>query len=514
MPTVEKLAEAVKTSEVRYRRLFETAKDGILILDAVDGKILDANPFMTELTGFARDEFVGQELWKIGLFEDEGASLEMFLELQRTEFVRYDHLPLRAKDGHRVDVEFVSNVYQVENRVVAQCNIRDIRERLRLEKQALEHTQELADLHRRKDEFMAMLSHELRGPLSPIANAVHVLNLDKGENPVQREAKAIIDRQVTRLTRLVDDLLEVARITTGSVQLTLEKIAVAGIVEHAVETVQALMRRRRHVFNVDLPPEPVWLIADAGRMEQVLVNLLTNAAKYTEEAGLITLTVRQEGDECVIRVRDSGVGIASELLPRIFDLFTQGGRSLSRSEGGLGVGLAIVHRLVELHRGTVQVGSADGGGSEFVVRLPVASSRIALKPAGAAAPGSTDHPLRILMVDDVTDSAVSLLLLLSGWGHEVRMADDGASAVREAIELRPHVIFLDIGMPGFDGYEVAKWVRLQPNLRDVVLVAVTGYGQESDRKRSREAGFDHHLVKPAQPADMRRILDSVLEPAV
>jgi PAS domain S-box-containing protein len=336
--TERKRAEvAVQTSEVRYRRLFETAKDGILILDADTGRILDANPFMTQMLGYQLSDFLGKELWEIGLFSDKSENEGAFRELQQHGYVRYDHLPLEAKGGQRVEVEFVSNAYHVDHRHVAQCNIRDISERSRLERQTKEQAEELSDLHRRKDEFLAMLSHELRNPLAPISNAVQLLRLQqRGENLFQQQARTIIERQVGVLKRLVDDLLEVSRITTGRVQLRRERVTVSGIVDGAVETVRPLIDQRRHELTVSVPPEPIWLDADAARLEQVVVNLLTNAAKYTEEGGHVWLTVQQQDDRCVLRVRDTGVGIVPELLPRIFDLFTQAERSLDRSQGGVG----------------------------------------------------------------------------------------------------------------------------------------------------------------------------------
>ena len=341
--TERKQAEvAVQTSEVRYRRLFETAKDGILILDANTLKIIDANPFMTELLGYSHDEFLGKELWEIGLFGDKSGESSRLPRTARERLYPLRPLAARNQDtGKRVEVEFVSNVYQVDHRPVAQCNIRDISERSRLERQMKEQAAALADLHRRKDEFLAMLSPTNSATLLPPSlNAVHLLRLQKSENPIQQQARAIIERQVGQLTHLVDDLLEVSRITTGRVQLRQERVAVSGIVERAVETVRPLIDQRKHELTVSLPPQPIWLYADAARLEQVVVNLLTNAAKYTDEGGHIWLTVQQEGDECVLRVRDTGVGIAPELLPHIFDLFTQAERSLDRSQGGLGIGLA------------------------------------------------------------------------------------------------------------------------------------------------------------------------------
>ncbi len=374
--------------------------------------------------------------------------------------------------------------------------------------------EELSDLHHRKDEFLAMLSHELRNPLAPILSAVHLLGLQKNENELHQQARTVIERQVTQLTRLVDDLMEVSRITTGRVQLRHDRVVVSGIVDRAVETAHPLMDQRRHELKVSLPPQPIWLNADASRLEQVVVNLLTNAAKYTDEGGHIWLTVGQEGDECVLRLRDTGVGIAPELLPRIFDLFTQAERSLDRSQGGLGIGLALVQRLVEMHQGSVEVHSTLGQGSEFVVRLPVAP---ALAPQPPSNPTETAEPtgptLRVLVVDDNVDAAQTLAMLLETLGHDVRTAYTGPTALEAALDYRPSVVLLDIGLPGLNGYEVAKRIRQQPVLHNIVLVAMTGYGQETDRQRSQEAGFDHHLVKPANFGMVQQILATVVEKA-
>ena len=506
-------ASAVRTSEVRYRRLFETAKDGILILDADTGTIVDANPYMTELLGYSHTEFMGQELWQIGLFGDKTRNEAAVRQLQEHGYVRYDHLPLESRTGKRVDVEFVSNVYRVDHRHVAQCNIRDIGERTRLERQTQEQAAELSDLHRRKDEFLAMLSHELRSPLAPIMNAVQLLGLQQAtETPVQRQARTIIARQAERLKYLVDDLLEVSRITTGRVRLRRETVAVSDIVAGAVETARPLIDQHKHELTVSQPLEPMALHADAARLEQVLVNLLTNAAKYTERGGHIWLTVQREGDACVLRVRDTGVGIAPELLPRIFDLFTQAERLLDRSQGGLGIGLSLVQRLTELHGGTVDAFSTPGEGSEFVVRLPALPMSALMAPSLDSNSGRpTAGRVRVLVVDDDVDTADSLALLVKSAGHDVRTVHDGPTALDVALDYLPHAVLLDIGLPGLHGYDVAKRLRQQAGLQNVMLVAVTGYGREADRLRSHEQGFDHHLVKPPDFGQVRDILASVAE---
>src|SRR5580658_4641563 len=302
---------ATKNSEVRYRRLFQMAKDGILILDAETGKVIDANPFMTTLLGYAHAEFLGKELWEIGLFRDINESRAAYRELQEKGYVRYEHLPLESRGGQKVEVEFVSNVYTENNHQVVQCNVRDITERSRLQRLTEEQAAALTDLDRRKDEFLAMLSHELRNPLAPILNAALLLRLHSNrerlqgnENPVLQQSAAIIERQVGQLSRIVDELLEVSRITTGRIQLHQEQIAMGVVVENAVATVRSLIDQRKHQLTVSLPAQAIWVHADAGRLEQVVVNLLTNAAKYTDQGGHVWLTVQQDGEEAVLRVRD------------------------------------------------------------------------------------------------------------------------------------------------------------------------------------------------------------------
>ena len=510
---------AMKDSEVRYRRLFQTAKDGILILDADTGKVIDANPFMTTLLGYSHDEFLGKELWEIGLFRDINENRAAYRELQEKGYVRYEHLPLESRSGQKVEVEFVSNVYAENKHQVVQCNVRDITERSRLQRLTEEQAAALADLDHRKDEFLAMLSHELRNPLAPILNAALLLRLHSNrnrllgiENPVIHQSATIIERQVGQLVRIVDELLEVSRITTGRIQLHQERIALSVVVENAMATVRSLIDQRKHELTVSLPTQATWVHADAARLEQVVVNLLTNAAKYTDPGGHIWLTLQQEGEEAVLRVRDSGVGIAPEVLPRIFDLFTQAERSLDRSQGGLGIGLALVQRLVEMHGGTVAASSVLGKGSEFVVRLPVVSppeQQPSLPPTDKAKP--TGPSLRVLVVDDNVDTVTTLSMLVQESGHEVRTAFDGTSVLEAALDYRPNVVLLDIGLPGLNGFEVAKRLRQQPTLKNIVLVAMTGYGQESDRKRSQEAGFDHHLVKPGDFGKVLQILATVSE---
>ena len=366
----------------------------------------------------------------------------------------------------------------------------------------------LLDADRRKNEFLAMLAHELRSPLAPIANAAHLLCLDEADDAARQQAAAIVERQTGRLARLIEDLLDVSRITSGKIPLHLAHVSIGDVVQGAIEIVRPWIDTHHHVLTVSVPTEPVWVAADALRLEQVVQNLLTNAVKYTDDGGCVEISVQHEGSEAVLRVTDTGLGIAPDLLPRVFDLFTQAEGSLDRARGGLGIGLALVQRLVTMHNGTIGVRSVVGQGTEFTVRLPTVSAAQPESPREAAQPARSPS-LRVLVVDDDIDSARSLAMLLEACGHLVSVAHDGRSALRIAGESHPQAVFLDIGLPDLDGYEVAKRMRRLAGLDDAELVALTGYGHPGDLRRSREAGFDRHLVKPGDFSQMKQILQEV-----
>ncbi|HWP20600.1 MAG TPA: response regulator [Burkholderiaceae bacterium] len=371
----------------------------------------------------------------------------------------------------------------------------------------------LQESNRRKDEFLAMLSHELRNPLAPIRNALEVVR--RVAPPDQRIAWAgeVMDRQVKHLTRLVEELLDVARINQGKIVLNKERLELASVVQQAIETARPLIDARRHTLEVQLPARPVWLQGDMARLTQIIANLLNNAAKYTEEGGRIELSASACDGQAEIRVRDNGIGIEPALMPRIFELFEQGERSLDRSQGGLGVGLTLVQRLVEMHQGRVEAWSAGrGAGAEFRVFLPCLNA-VQEAEGEAEAPGLTAGRagLRVLIVDDNLDAAESVAVMLSLDGHEVKTVGDGPQAVACAPVFLPEVVLLDIGLPGLDGYEVARLLRAMPELRSCLLVALTGYGQAEDRELARAAGFDAHLVKPASPQEISRLIDEHAE---
>lgn len=370
----------------------------------------------------------------------------------------------------------------------------------------------LRETDRLKDEFLAMLAHELRNPLAPILNTIELLRVKGSTDSETQWATDVANRHIQQLTRLVDDLLDVARINQGKINLRLEPLDLETVVARAVETSRPILARQNHQFDVVLPAEPVRVNADAVRLAQVLWNLLNNSAKYTPEGGRVRLSVTTEGDQAVIRVADNGVGIAPEMLPKVFNLFAQVDRTLDRSDGGLGIGLTLVRRLTEMHGGTVHVVSAGlGKGSEFIVRIPLLkrrSTRDTPEPAKRGA--ATAAGQRILVVDDNRDAATSLAMLLRLLGHDVRTAFDGPTALQVVADLKPRIILLDIGLPGWNGYEVTRRIRALPDLEQPLIIALTGYGSDEDRRRSRDAGFDDHLIKPVELTALHQLFDKLL----
>jgi PAS domain S-box-containing protein len=368
----------------------------------------------------------------------------------------------------------------------------------------------LREADRRKDEFLAMLAHELRNPLAPIRNAVQLMRRLGPSEPEIQWTREVIDRQVEHLVRLVDDLLDVSRITQGKITLKKEKVDLITIIGRALETSRPLIDSCKHRLTVSLPEQPLRLEGDTTRLTQVVSNLLNNAAKFTPEGGQIWLIAEAQNGQVVLRVRDTGIGIAEDLLPQVFDLFRQADRSLDRSQGGLGIGLTLVRSLLEMHGGTVEAYSdGPGRGSEFVVRLPSFA-----EPGQAAAASAVESDMRnsaccrVLVVDDNVDSAESIALLLELNGHDVRLAHDGPAALEIAHSFHPQVVVLDIGLPGMDGYEVARRLRGAAQMQNIILIALTGYGQSEDRQQSLAAGFNHHLVKPVDPEMLQTLISS------
>ena len=401
---------------------------------------------------------------------------------------------------------------------VLRRTVDDAIERVAIRKELEEQRRELETLYaeardsdRRKDEFLAMLAHELRNPLAPILNAVHVVKLSPGDAPTLWRMTGMAEQQVRHLCRLVDDLLDVSRITRGKIQLRTELIDLASIVTVAADNARPMIERRRQELTLKLPAGPVRLDADPTRIEQVLVNLLSNASKYTDPGGAIVLTVVREGDEVSVSVLDNGIGIAPEMLPQVFDLFTQADHSLDRSQGGLGIGLTLVRNLVQLHGGRVEARSGGlGRGSEFIARFPSAPDDLVGKlDAIEGGPRPRGELLRVLIVDDNVHAAESLAIVVKLWDHDAKVAYDGPEAIRTAEAYLPQVVLLDIGLPGMDGYSVAQALRSRPEFAGVLLVAMTGYGRDDDFRRSRSVGIDHHLVKPIDFDQLQALLDAI-----
>ncbi len=471
-------------------------------------RFLRLNPALAAINGLPIEAHLGRPLSEVL----PSISTELTAAFQRVLDTRVSMVNLEVTgETPRLPGQqryWLCNLYPVKTQdgtmLGAGAVVTDIDDRKRME-------EALKDADRRKDQFLAMLAHELRNPLAPISNAVQIMRLEGPSGPNFEWSIEVIEDQIKHMTRMVDDLLDVSRITRGTVDLQKEPIELAQVVELAVEASRPAIEDYQHALTVTLPNERTVLEVDPPRLAQVLSNLLNNAAKYTPEGGKITLIAERSGPEVVVRVHDNGIGIPAELLPRVFDLFVQADQTLSRSRGGLGIGLTLVRSLVELHGGSVAAHSdGPGQGSEFVIRLPVAAAALVIAHDARQVDNEVDIPYprrRILVVDDNLKNASSLDVLLSALGQEVHTAHDGQTALKLARQLQPDIVLLDIGLPVMDGYEVARRCRIEPGLERVTLVAMTGYGKEEDRQRSQQAGFDAHLVKPVNVEDLRVLLN-------
>jgi PAS domain S-box-containing protein len=547
----EELARARLAAEVekqRYKDLFDFAPDGYVVTDP-DGTIREANAAAAQLFGVEEQYLVAKPLV---LFVSPQEKDVFYAELKRLErdgqpqqwtmslwprkhgenlplYASVSVLPVRGLGGKLAAVRWllrdVTERRQSEERI--QRLNEELERRVQERTQQLEAAnqekdellrreqaarQELNEADHRKDEFLAMLGHELRNPLAPILTALQILR-ERPTDPLTIDwSHNLIQRQVRQMTRMVDDLLDVSRIACGKIELRMEWVDLATVISRAIDTTRSQIEGRGHQFTVSGPVERIWVRADPTRLEQVLCNLLNNAAKYTEVGGQIWLETIREDQEAVIRVRDTGVGMTPEVLTRVFDLFVQADRSLNRSQGGLGIGLTLVRTLVQMHGGTATAHSdGPGQGSEFTVRLPGARGAPEKEPEAAAAKPN-GRPAQVLVVDDHADAARSLAVLLRLWGHNVLLARDGPAALAAAAEHQPDIVLLDIGLPGMDGYQVAQQLRKAPGMEKALLIAMTGYGQEQDRRLAREAGFDHHLVKPVDLEALQSLLASASTP--
>jgi PAS domain S-box-containing protein len=491
----------------RARRLYETilsnTPDLIYVFD-LRHRFTYANPALLQMWGRSRDEAIGKSLSELGYPDWHAAKHDAEIDrvIATKQQVRGE-VPFTGTNGRRIYEYIFVPVLGADGTVEAVAGTtRDVTERKQSEEHLRKLAGDLAEADRRKNEFLAMLAHELRNPLAAIRTAADIL----GFGGSTADVTAILQRQTGHVVRLVNDLLDVSRIMQGKVELRRETVELAEIVNRAVEIARPLIDGQQHQFVRSLPSEPIWLDADPVRLAQAISNLLANAAKYTELRGTIRLSAETSGEEAVIRVQDNGIGIDAATLPRIFDLFAQAERSIDRSQGGLGLGLTVAKSLIETHGGSISARSeGPGKGSEFAIRMPVVrtpQAPLPVQPRPVAAAGR-----RILIVDDNADAALMLKMLFSKMGkHEIRVAHDGFAALEAVKDFRPELVLLDIGLPGLDGFAVAARLREQPETADVVLAAVTGYGTTEDRQRSREAGFDEHLVKPISFDSIRALL--------
>jgi PAS domain S-box-containing protein len=482
--------------------IIESSEDAI-ITKSLDGIIESWNAAAERLFGYTAEQAVGRPVSMLIPAERRDEEAQILARIRAGKRVEpYETVRLRH-DGRSIPISLtVSPIKDEAGRIIGASKIaRDITELKKVEGA-------LREADRRKDEFLATLAHELRNPLAPLKNSLELIKRARGNADRIDQARSTMERQIAQMVRLIDDLLDVSRITRDKLELKTQRVELASIAHDATEAYRPDYQRAGHELYVALPAEPIYLRADPVRLAQVFGNLLANSCKYTEPGGRIWLSAERQGNDVAVKVKDTGVGIPPEMLPRVFDLFTQVHRSLERSEGGLGIGLSLVKRLVEMHGGTVTAHSeGPGRGSEFVVRLPV----LIESPNAQPLPGPTGEPTpktthRILIVDDNRDGADSLAALLQVTGNNTQTAHDGVEAMERAAAFRPKVILLDIGLPKLNGYEVCRAIREQPWGKDLVMVAVTGWGQEEDRVKSREAGFNGHMVKPVDHAALMKLL--------
>jgi PAS domain S-box-containing protein len=512
------VAAAVVAAEAsaKFRTFFEQGASFAGLL-ALDGTVVEVNRLSLEACGFKREEIVGRKFWECPWWNRSDALMTMVRsgvrEAVEGRMFRRE-TPYFIADGSERMVDMtLSPVTDDAGRVlfVAPTGM-DITERKKSERELHRLATSLAAANRNQTEFLAVLAHELRNPLAPIRSGLELLRRAADKPAMIKRVGDMMERQLAQLVRLIDDLLDIARITSGKVELKKARVDLRRVLATAIETATPMIEAAGHELRYEPPNEILLLDADAARVAQVISNLLNNAAKYTPAGGRIELSARREGSEVAIAVTDSGVGIAPEHLGSVFGMFTQVERNKSRAEGGLGVGLSLVRHLVELHDGRVTAESPGiGKGSTFTVRLPLAAQDRTRHAHGDRASDTRPaiRKLRILLVDDNVDAATSLSLLLQAGGHTTEICRDGEHALACAHRFQPDVVFLDIGMPVMDGYELARALRQVPGLRDVFCVALTGWGTDGDRVRAREAGIDRHLTKPVDISEVERMLAEV-----
>jgi PAS domain S-box-containing protein len=504
--------DKLRASEARTLLATEATAVGIWEWDITTDTIRwDAQMFRLYGIALPPDGLIKYSDWRDTLLPEDLPETERILQdvLQSAGPIRCTFRIRRRDDGATRLIESVqtvrTNAYGKTQWMVG-TNL-DVTERKTAEIQLQQLAAKLTDADRQKNEFLATLAHELRNPLAPIRNGLQLMKLADGQPAKIEKARSMIERQMTQMVRLIDDLMEVSRISLGKLELRKERLSLALALNNAVETINPLVSEMGHQLTITLPEEALIVDADITRLTQVFANLLSNAAKYSGLGGQIQVQVERQHNDVVVTVKDNGIGIAADQLSTVFEMFTQLDMSLDKSHSGLGIGLTLVKRLVELHGGRVDAFSEGlGKGSEFVVRLPLVDEVSKPHESGAAAERSVKSSVRILVVDDNRDGADSLSAILQIMGNDTRTVYDGQAAVDTAVKFRPNVVLLDIGLPKLDGYEVCRRIRAQPGGERVVLIALTGWGQDEDRRRSHDAGFDHHLVKPVKPRDLMELI--------
>ncbi len=512
----DKLQEARDYAEA----IVKTVREPLIVLDA-SLRVQTANPAFYKTFHVTAEETKNNLFYEIGNNQWDIPQLRHSLNgiIPEKKTLEDFEVQQNFKDiGSKTMLLNACSVVRRNNEIpLLLLAIEDISERKRLEEGLQEFSQKLKEVDRQKDEFIATLSHELRNPLAPMRNALEILRLPGKNIHIAAQSYEIIDYQLTQMVRLVDDLLDVSRIASGKIELRREHVELSKIIKSAVETSRSLIEDAKHKLTVILPPEQLWLDADASRIAQVISNLLNNSAKYTKNNGIITLSVERKENYVLVRVKDNGIGLSAEMLPHIFEMFSQADTSIERAKGGMGVGLALVKSLVELHGGSIAVTSVGiEYGAEFTVSLPLVSvpDNINIENTSASISEKNslknNNSMRVLVVDDNKDSCQTLGWLLElALGYEVQLAYDGLSAILLAKNFIPDVMLLDIGLPGMDGYKICHAMRQEPVLKNTVIIAQTGWGQEEHLARSKEAGFDYHLVKPISLEDLREVFDSI-----
>ena len=512
----EALHRSQRRSELRreYLRTTLTSVGDAVITTDTEGRVTMMNAVAEALTGWGSDEAVGRPLGVvfniINEYSRAPVEIPAFRALRHGVIVGLaNHTLLIAKDGTERPIDDSAAPIRGRCGEVFGCVLvfRDITDRKKLEDELRQVAADLADANRKKDEFLAILAHELRNPLAPIRNGLQIMRLAGDKDETAHRVRTVMERQVSQLVRLVDDLMDLSRINQGRIELRKERVQLAKVLNDAVETSRPIITEMGHELSVTVPERPVVVDADPVRLAQVFSNLLNNAAKYSDTGGHIWLTAEWQGCDAMVSVRDSGIGIPADQLDRIFDMFTQIDQSLEKARGGLGIGLDIVKRLVGMHGGRVEAKSKGPGlGAEFVVRLPVVVEASGPRAADDQDESAAKTALRILIVDDDKDGADCLAMMLKMMGNETRTAHDGQEGIEAAEAFRPDVVLLDIGLPKLSGYEACRRLREQPRGKNIIIIAITGWGQDEDRRRSHEAGFDNHMVKPVDPTALMKVL--------